>query len=94
MSDGGAFGIADPTSVDLTSADPRDIICFLNAGGNEYSGMLGARVSSIFVILVTSTFVTLFPVLATRTKIKIPLYVYLFARYFGAGVIVATAFVQ
>lgn len=48
-----------------------------------------------FVILLVSSVVTFFPVLATRSsRIKVPLYVYLFARYFGAGVIVATAFIQ
>ncbi|KAL7943558.1 Zinc/iron permease [Trichoderma barbatum] len=85
----------NPQSVDLDTADPRDIICYLNAGGNEYNGQLGARVSALFVILVASTATTLFPVLATRVRrLRIPLYVYLFARYFGAGVIIATAFIH
>lgn len=90
--EGAAF---DPSSVDLDTADPRDIICYLNAGENEYDGRLGARISAIFVILIVSSAVTFFPVLATRSKkLRIPLYVYLFARYFGTGVIVATAFIQ
>ncbi|KAL1838268.1 hypothetical protein VTK73DRAFT_4409 [Phialemonium thermophilum] len=90
-SDGGF----DPNNVNLTTADPRDVICFLNAGGNDYDGRLGARVSSLFVILVVSTATTLFPVLCTRVRsLRIPLYVYLFARYFGAGVIIATAFIH
>lgn len=55
----------------------------------------GARVSAIFVILVVSSAATFFPVLAARVRwMRIPIHVYLFARYFGAGVIVATAFVQ
>jgi len=91
--DGGAA--FDPQNVDLSTADPKDIICFLNKGENEYDGRLGARVSAIFVILIVSSAVTFFPVLATRSKkLRIPLYVYLFARYFGTGVIVATAFIQ
>lgn len=91
----GNFGISDPTSVDLNTANARDIICYINAGSNEYNGDLGARISAIFVVLITSTITTFFPVMATRvTKFRIPIYVYLFARYFGAGVIVATAFVQ
>ena len=91
--DGGAA--FDPQNVDLSTADPKDIICFLNQGENEYDGRLGARVSAIFVILIISSAGTFFPVLATRSKkIRIPLYVYLFARYFGTGVIVATAFIQ
>ena len=37
----------------------------------------------------------MFPVVAKRVpRLRIPLYVYLFARYFGAGVIVATAFIH
>ncbi|PTB46106.1 uncharacterized protein TrAFT101_004422 [Trichoderma asperellum] len=85
----------NPQSVDLDTADPRDIICYLNAGGNEYNGRLGVRVSALFVIMIVSTAVTFFPVLATRVRrLRIPLYVYLFARYFGAGVIIATAFIH
>jgi zinc transporter 1/2/3 len=85
----------NPNAVDLDSADPRDIICYLNAGENDYDGRLGARISAIFVIFVVSTAVTFFPVLAKRNpRLHIPQYVYLFARYFGAGVIVATAFIH
>ncbi|KAI7089283.1 ZIP zinc/iron transport family [Hortaea werneckii] len=87
--------LQDPTSVNLDTADPRDIICYLNKGENEYNGQLGARVSAIFVVLVVSTALTFFPVVATRApRLKIPLYVYLFARYFGSGVIIATAFIH
>jgi zinc transporter 1/2/3 len=85
----------DPSSVDLTTADPAQIICYLQLGQNEYNGKLGARVSSVFVVLIVSTVATFFPVLSSRTtRFKVPLYVYLFARYFGAGVIIATAFIQ
>ena len=88
------FGL-DVESVDLTSANPRDVVCYLQANENAYSGGLGVRVSAIFVLLVTATATTVFPVLATRIRrLKIPLYCYLFARYFGSGVILATAFVQ
>lgn len=91
----GAGDAFNPASVNLDTADPATIICYLNRGENEYDGRLGARVSALFVILVVSSAVTFFPVIATRVKrVRIPLYVYLFARYFGAGVIVATAFIQ
>src|SRR5690349_2827979 len=51
--------------------------------------------SLLFVILVASTATTLFPVLATCVRLlKIPLYVYLFTRYLGAGVIIVTAFIH
>ncbi|KAK3936991.1 zinc-regulated transporter 1 [Diplogelasinospora grovesii] len=85
----------NPSSVDLDAANPRDVICYLNQGGNEYNGRLGIRISAIFVILVASSATTLFPVLCARVRwLRIPVPVYLFARYFGAGVIIATAFIH
>lgn len=98
--DGLPFDPALATNVNLTDVLTsenfmRDVTCYLTDTGNDYSGSLGVRVSALFVILAVSSAVTFFPVLATRSKrIRIPLYVYLFARYFGAGVIIATAFVQ
>jgi hypothetical protein len=88
-------GLGNVTDVDLTTADPTAVTCFIQSASNSYDGGLGVRISALFVILVVSTAVTFFPVLATRSKkLRIPLYVYLFARYFGAGVIIATAFIQ
>ncbi|EME84103.1 uncharacterized protein MYCFIDRAFT_133333 [Pseudocercospora fijiensis CIRAD86] len=89
----------DPSNVNLTAVVEqgllRQVTCYLNAGGNEYNGMLGARISALFVVLVVSSATTFFPVLVTRSKkLRVPLYVYLFARYFGAGVIIATAFIH
>ncbi|KAG7417488.1 Zinc-regulated transporter 1 [Fusarium oxysporum f. sp. rapae] len=89
----------DPERVNLTAfqsiTDQGLITCFLTTAGNQYDGPLGIRIGSIFVILVVSTAVTFFPVVATRIpRLRIPLYVYLFARYFGSGVIIATAFVH
>jgi zinc transporter 1/2/3 len=85
----------DPTHVDLTTTSLADITCYYTIGGNEYNGHLGARISSIFVIGVVSTAVTYFPVIAKkRPSWKIPLGLYTFARFFGSGVIVATAFIH
>lgn len=68
---------------------------YLALSENDYNGHLGARISSIFVILFVSTAFTFFPVLAKRVPgWKIPHSAYLFARYFGTGVIVATAFIH
>lgn len=89
------YGIPNPEAANLTALSQQQIICYLNAAGNEYNGSLGARISSIFVIGGVSTILTFFPVLAKRVpRLRIPLYVYLFARYFGSGVIIATAFVH
>jgi solute carrier family 39 (zinc transporter), member 1/2/3 len=87
----------DPTNVNLSSPDLSQaaVVCYLEAGGNDYDGRLGARISALFVILICSTVATFFPVVARRyPSLRIPLYVYLFARYFGSGVIVATAFIH
>lgn len=88
-------GLFDPNNVNLDTADPAQVVCYMNAGANDYNGQLGARVSSIFVILICSMAATFFPVVAKRfPRLKIPVYVYLFARYFGTGVIIATAFIH
>jgi zinc transporter 1/2/3 len=85
----------NPGNVDLDTANPRDIICYLNSSEIDYDGRIGLRVVALFVILVTSVLATLFPVMATRARrFPIPPYVYLFARYFGSGVIIATAFIH
>ncbi len=90
----------DPERVNLTEilasgSSQAPITCYLTAAGNQYGGSLGVRIGSIFVIGAVSTAVTFFPVLATRVpRLRIPLYVYLFARYFGSGVIIATAFIH
>jgi solute carrier family 39 (zinc transporter), member 1/2/3 len=91
----GSNSTFDPENVNLVTADPTAVICYLTLGQNQYSGGLGARISALFVILIVSTAATFFPVLAaTKPSLRIPVYVYLFARFFGAGVIVATAFIQ
>ncbi|KAK1779747.1 Zinc/iron permease [Copromyces sp. CBS 386.78] len=85
----------NPHLVDLDTADPRTVVCYLNASPNDYDGRVGLRISALFVIMATSSLTTLFPVLAARIpRLRIPRYVYLFARYFGAGVIIATAFIH
>jgi solute carrier family 39 (zinc transporter), member 1/2/3 len=85
----------DPTNVNLNTASMAEVVCYMNGDGNDYNGHLGARISSVFVILVCSTVATLFPYVARQVpRLKIPVYVYLFARYFGTGVILATAFVH
>lgn len=85
-------------SLDDTSITDAQKICYLQGitnDGNEYDGHVGVRVSALFVIMIVSSAATFFPVVARRVKwLRIPLHVYLFARYFGAGVIIATAFVH
>jgi zinc transporter 1/2/3 len=69
------------SNVDLKTADPRDVICVLQISQNDYNGQLGARISALFVIMIVSSCATFFPVVARRVpRLRIPLYVYLFAR--------------
>ncbi|KAF2671452.1 putative plasma membrane low affinity zinc ion transporter [Microthyrium microscopicum] len=64
--------------------------------GNDYDGRIGVRISAIFVILVMSTLGALVPVISRRRTQdnKLMEKVFFFAKYFGSGVIVATAFIH
>ncbi|KAI6103780.1 ZIP-like iron-zinc transporter [Pisolithus croceorrhizus] len=69
-----------------------DINCGSGGGADTYTGL---RIASVFVILVGSGFGALFPVLARRSSwLRVPEPVYEFAKYFGSGVIIATAFIH
>lgn len=62
---------------------------------NKYIGYTGGRISAVFVILVTSMLATMFPLICkTFPRLRIPDLVYMIARMFGSGVIVATAFIH
>ncbi|KAK0357222.1 low-affinity Zn(2+) transporter zrt2 [Friedmanniomyces endolithicus] len=64
-------------------------------GGNDYDGKIGPRISAIFVILAGSFLGAWFPVYASRHKgVAIPGWAFFIAKYFGSGVIVATAFIH
>ncbi|KAJ5343466.1 hypothetical protein N7541_008013 [Penicillium brevicompactum] len=73
---------------DTDSADACDT-------GNEYDGRMGLRISSIFVIMAGSMIAAVFPVLAKRfVGAGIPSWAFFIAKYFGSGVIIATAFIH
>lgn len=64
-------------------------------GGNEYDGRLGVRISAIFVILFGSCMGAWFPIFAKRQPgLKVPETAFFIAKYFGSGVIIATAFIH
>ncbi|KAL8749879.1 MAG: hypothetical protein Q9184_006632, partial [Pyrenodesmia sp. 2 TL-2023] len=64
-------------------------------GGNEFDGRLGVRISAIFVILVGSLFGAAFPVYAARHRgTGVPSWAFFVAKYFGSGIIIATAFIH
>ncbi|KAF2654135.1 low-affinity zinc ion transporter-like protein [Lophiostoma macrostomum CBS 122681] len=62
---------------------------------NEYDGRMGVRISSVFVILIGSTLGAVFPIFAKRNRsLGVPDWAFFIAKYFGSGVIVATAFIH
>ncbi|EMD38804.1 hypothetical protein CERSUDRAFT_47146 [Gelatoporia subvermispora B] len=68
--------------------------CSPGGGSDTFFGL---RVASVFIILATSMFGALFPVLARRSPRISPLIphrVFETAKYFGSGVIIATAFIH
>lgn len=63
--------------------------------GNDYDGRMGLRISSIFVIMIGSMFGAVFPVFARNFRGSgIPGWAFFIAKYFGSGVIIATAFIH
>lgn len=64
--------------------------------GNEFNGEhMGARISAVFVVLITSAFGSFFPVLSSKYSfIRMPPICFFVAKFFGSGVIVATAFIH
>ncbi|KAJ3720587.1 ZIP-like iron-zinc transporter [Lentinula raphanica] len=65
------------------------------SGDSQGDSLLGLRIASIFVIYIGSTCGALFPVLARRSKyMNVPKSLFDFAKFFGSGVIIATAFIH
>ncbi|KAL9030769.1 MAG: hypothetical protein Q9196_001147 [Gyalolechia fulgens] len=84
--------VAPSAIISSAAAEPPAASC---DGGNEYDGRIGVRVSAIFVILVGSLFGATFPVYAARHKgVGVPQWAFFIAKYFGSGVIIATAFIH
>lgn len=62
---------------------------------NDYDGRLGLRIASVFVIWIGSTLGAVFPVFANADSfISIPAWAFFGAKFFGSGVIIATAFIH
>jgi len=73
----------------MSDSDPPD------CGHDSNDTFFGIRVASVFVILLTGSFGALFPVLARKSSwLRVPKSVFDFAKYFGSGVIIATAFIH
>ncbi|CCD26993.1 uncharacterized protein NDAI_0J01010 [Naumovozyma dairenensis CBS 421] len=62
---------------------------------NDFNGRTNIRILSIFMILLSSAIGTFFPLLSTRySYIRLPPWCFFLAKFFGSGVIVATAFIH
>lgn len=65
------------------------------SGGNDYDGRMGLRIASVFVIWFGSTFGAVFPVFAKNNRtFGVPEWSFFIAKFFGSGVIIATAFIH
>lgn len=90
----------NPNEVTINSADVDDSwkICVMQGvyfDSNQYNGHTGGRISAVFVVLVTSTLPTMFPLVCKAfPKLRIPEMFFMIARLFGSGVIVSTAFIH
>lgn len=63
--------------------------------GNEYDGRMGLRIAAVFIIWFTSSLGAVFPVFAKRHQgVRLPDWVFFVCKYFGSGVILATAFIH
>ncbi|ODQ76897.1 hypothetical protein BABINDRAFT_117858 [Babjeviella inositovora NRRL Y-12698] len=63
---------------------------------NDFDGTnWGARISSVFVVLMTSAIGAYLPILCSKYSfIRLPPSVFFVAKFFGSGVIIATAFIH
>ncbi|KAJ4473600.1 Zinc/iron permease [Lentinula aciculospora] len=87
------------TMTNLTVSSPslaiRDDADDCGSGGGADT-FFGLRIASIFIILIGSMFGAVFPVIAMRYSkyVQVPKGVFEFAKWFGSGVIIATAFIH
>ncbi|KAF9070007.1 ZIP-like iron-zinc transporter [Rhodocollybia butyracea] len=65
------------------------------SGSDTTDTLMALRIASIFIIYIAASLGALFPVLAKKSKfINAPKSLFDFAKYFGSGVIIATAFIH
>ncbi|PBP18534.1 putative membrane zinc transporter protein [Diplocarpon rosae] len=75
-------------------ASPKSVVVDCESG-NNYDGRLALRISSIFVIGFGSCLGALLPIALARTKrMHVSPVAFFIAKYFGSGVIIATAFIH
>lgn len=65
------------------------------ANENSFDGNTHLRILAVFMILISSSFGTFFPLLASRFSfVRLPDFCWFFAKFFGSGVIIATGFMH
>lgn len=78
--------------LDLPPLSLRDELCLPPEAAYDYMGL---RIASVFVVFVSSAVGVLIPLVSSGfPRLHLPHWLYFFARYFGSGVIVATAFIH
>lgn len=96
----------DDVNADTATADEPRPVC---ESSNGYNGLMGVRISAIFVILAAGSFGALFPIFSQRSarrarsrsassrrrfSFRMPPTAFFIAKYFGSGVIVATSLIH
>lgn len=62
---------------------------------NDFDGKTNLRILAIFIILISSGLGSFFPILSSRYSfIRLPNWCFFIAKFFGSGVIIATAFIH
>lgn len=85
----------NPQATSMSAEDAGGSVTVDCGSGNEYDGRLGLRISSIFVILVGSLLGAVAPIILARSsRMQVPKTAFFVAKYFGSGVIIATAFIH
>ncbi|KAF5390465.1 hypothetical protein D9757_005250 [Collybiopsis confluens] len=84
--------MVSPAPISLVLRDDADD-CGSGGGADT---LFGLRIGSVFIILLCSMTGALFPVLSVRYSkyMRVPEEVFDFAKWFGSGVIIATAFIH
>ncbi len=81
-----------PLFVDEPNSETSFSMSSSNCGSaNNPNTYKALRISAIFIILATSLFGTIFPVVSKR-RWKIPTFAFDFIKYFGSGVIVSSSY--